>query len=376
MTSLRKTTRTADSTGDLHAGIDENGLGPLLGPLLVTGALAEVFPGADVPTAFAQLAARAGDSKALVDFHGSALGEAWARALLLREGRPAATPAALFDALLVEARDVREARCPSAAARQRCLHDDRPFDASDAAVEQALRDLEHLEKQGVRLRRFRAHSLCVAMLNDAFRSGVSRFSADLRAMELLLLDFHGTNGGPISAICGKVGGYEKYEPQFHHLATLPRTTLFEKREESRYEFGALSKAAPGSHPLGTVSFLRDADATAPLVGLASLVGKYLRDRMMRTIALYHLADATAVDPTILAAPSGYHDPVTKRFVAATAAARAATALPENCFLRAGKEEKPPKASNAKKGGSPKASLPLFTPPGTAEGGEETATKPR
>lgn len=362
MTSLRKTTGTADSPPTLHAGIDENGLGPLLGPLLVTGALAEVAPGADVPTAFSQLAARAGDSKALVDFHGSALGEAWARALLLRDGRPATSPAALFDALLLEARDVREARCPSAAARARCLQDDRPFDASDDAVEQASRDLEHLEKQGVRLLRFRAHSLCVAMLNGAFRSGVSRFSADLRAMELLLLDFHGANGGPISAICGKVGGYEKYEPQFHHLATLPRTTLFEKREESRYEFGARSSATPGTGPLGTVSFLRDADATAPLVGLASLVGKYLRDRMMRTIALYHLPEASTIDPTIVAAPSGYHDPVTKRFVAATAAARAATGLPEDCFLRAGKEEKPPKPTNAKKGGAPKASLPLFASP--------------
>src|SRR5207253_2696045 len=65
----------------VHVGVDENGLGPVLGPLLVTG-VAFRFTGPRPDS----LGALVGDSKALVSHDDPSLGEAWARAILSELG--------------------------------------------------------------------------------------------------------------------------------------------------------------------------------------------------------------------------------------------------------------------------------------------------
>jgi hypothetical protein len=62
--------------------------------------------------------------------------------------------------------------------------------------------------------------------------------------------------------------------------------------------------------------------------LASLVGKYFRELLMGRIARYWesaLGEAFG--------PSGYHDPVTERFVAATKQLRRQRRAPDDCFER-------------------------------------------
>ena len=80
--------------------------------------------------------------------------------------------------------------------------------------------------------------------------------------------------------------------------------------------------------MGQVAFLQVADATDPAVGLASLVGKYVRELSMHRIHL----DLRAHVPD-LAPASGYHDPVTTRYIAATALMRKARGVPDDCFER-------------------------------------------
>src|SRR5690606_28366082 len=66
-------------------GADENGLGPRLGPMVVTAVLARAAPGAEAiigKKPRGGLARRLGDSKGLVSHGDIALGEAWARALV------------------------------------------------------------------------------------------------------------------------------------------------------------------------------------------------------------------------------------------------------------------------------------------------------
>jgi ribonuclease HII len=77
-----------------------------------------------------------------------------------------------------------------------------------------------------------------------------------------------------------------------------------------------------------VAFVRDADDKHMLVSMASLVGKWVRDLLMARIVRYHREH----DPELPDA-SGYHDPVTSRFVAATRLARKKRALPDDCFER-------------------------------------------
>src|SRR5580692_7872160 len=69
----------------LRVGIDENGLGPRLGPLIVTAVHARTEGSGHRLVGRAphgELAKRLGDSKALIRFGDTALGEAWARAVL------------------------------------------------------------------------------------------------------------------------------------------------------------------------------------------------------------------------------------------------------------------------------------------------------
>src|SRR5947208_9884539 len=80
-------------------GVDENGLGARLGPLVVTAVLARVTEqGVRVISRRPpkRLAADLGDSKQLVSHRDVTLGEAWARALA---GADVAAPKDLFGAL-------------------------------------------------------------------------------------------------------------------------------------------------------------------------------------------------------------------------------------------------------------------------------------
>ena len=74
--------------------------------------------------------------------------------------------------------------------------------------------------------------------------------------------------------------------------------------------------------------MRDADDKHLLVSMASLVGKWARDLLMARVVRYHREDDADLPDA-----SGYHDPVTARFVAATRLSRKRRALPDDCFER-------------------------------------------
>ena len=91
-------------------------MGPRLGPLIVTSVLATVTPRARSSSRrvrAARSAKRIGDSKKLVAFDDSALGEAWARALAMRDGITARTPAELLAAVALDDAGALQAPCPS-----------------------------------------------------------------------------------------------------------------------------------------------------------------------------------------------------------------------------------------------------------------------
>jgi ribonuclease HII len=155
-------------------------------------------------------------------------------------------------------------------------------------------------------------------LNEAAARGESRFDVDLHTMERLALDARDRAACDIEATCGKVGGYDRYSDAFGPLGGRLHAVVVEGRARSEYAF-------PG---FGRIAFVRDADAKHALVAMASLVGKWVRDLMMRRIVRYHRDG----DPELPLA-SGYHDPVTARFVDATALARKRRKLPDDCFER-------------------------------------------
>jgi ribonuclease HII len=301
-----------------HIGVDENGLGSRLGPLIVTAVLAEAdesgerFLSRKLPK---RMREDLDDSKRLMSHTDVGIGEAWARALI---GDQARSPAELFERLSLEGSSKLREPCPKAAHAQ-CWTSQR--ETFGATIDQCARATEHLAtftKRGVRIVEVRTSVVCTQQLNVNRDRGINRFVSDLHAMERLVLKLRDSAGAPVHAVCGKVGGIGEYAKFFGPLAGWLHATIEEGQAESAYQFPNL----------GRLRFVRDADAHAPLVMLASLVGKYVRELFMSRIAAHYPAPVAGTPR-----PSGYHDPVTAAFVERTLLVRQKRRMPDRCFER-------------------------------------------
>lgn len=310
-------------------GLDENGLGPRLGPMIVTAAWAHVdergarFLSRKLPQALSQ---DLNDSKALVSCRDVSIAEAWARGIATQaSGVTPQTPNELLALLCLEDQQSLKRDCPSSTVSQCWGHQHEGFTASDEQMSRVSKHLQSLSQRGVDVRGVRAEVVCTGRLNRLKGEGVHRFMADLHAMERLILHFRAESTEPLVATCGKVGGIGKYAPFFGPLQGRLHVALEESQAQSCYRFPEL----------GELRFVRDADASDPLVMLASLVGKYVRELLMHRIAHYYEADWGADSPS----PSGYHDPVTARFVSETSKKRRELAIVQDCFERRPVEKK-------------------------------------
>jgi ribonuclease HII len=310
-----------------HIGADENGLGPRLGPMVVTAVLAKVAPGAEKiigKKPRGKLAERLGDSKGLVAHGDCALAEAWARVLAARgAGRhaDATTPDRLLDAVSLDERGELTSLCPEHVATQCWRTDGEGFASGEeiaAMMRDVARDLDRLARRGIEVVAVRSIVVCNKRLNAAVDEGKSRFVVDLHTMERLVLAMRDMAGQQVTAVCGKVGGFGQYGKVFGPLGGRLHAIIEESRSKSAYRF-------PG---IGDIAFVMDGDASNILVGMASLVGKYVRELMMSRI-VHHYRSEDASLPIV----SGYHDPITSSFIVATQALRKRQRVPKDCFER-------------------------------------------
>jgi ribonuclease HII len=306
----------------ITVGIDENGLGPRLGPLVVTAVTARVDGGGHKRVHTrprGSLRARLGDSKRLVRYGDSALGEAWARAIIQRMGgEQPESPEGLVRSLSLDDAETLRAPCPEGHIEQCWGLGEEAFTAESQLVADVDRDLAKLEAWGISVLRATCVVACVRRLNEGVARGLTRFHLDLHAMERLVLDTRDRAGADVIATCGKVGGFDYYSTAFGPMNGRLHAVAEEGRARSEY-------FVPG---VGTIAFVRDAEDKHLLVGMASLIGKWVRDLLMARIVRYH----RGLDPNLPNA-SGYHDPVTTRFVDATRLARKHRELPDDCFER-------------------------------------------
>ncbi len=300
-------------------GADENGLGARLGPLVVTAVLARVDASGARTLARRlpkRIAADLDDSKRLVAHGNVALGEAWARVL----AAPSATRADdVLDSLLLEGREALRRPCPKGVAAQCWASAGDDLSAPEDMLARVTRHLETLRGKGVEVCSVRSSVTCTRLLNDAKAEGLTRFSVDLHAMERLVLTLRAEAGADVHATCGKVGGIGEYSRFFGPLSDRLHAIIAEKRPHSAYRF-------PG---LGELHFIQDADAKDPLVMLASLVGKWVRELLMARIVRFYANGDDEVHA------SGYNDPVSARFVKSTRLARRKRSVPDTCFERVG-----------------------------------------
>lgn len=119
----------------------------------------------------------------------------------------------------------------------------------------------------------------------------------------------------ILAICGKVGATRYYLPWFKKNEFNHVVALKEHPDCSQYQ---LSKRT-------TVCFIKDADSLHLPVAVASMIGKYIREIEMHHINTLLLPNQRPV--------SGYRDTRSKSFIQSTQSKRKKIGLPDRCFLR-------------------------------------------
>jgi ribonuclease HII len=378
------------------AGLDENGLGPLLGPLVTTAVYGVSADAAGKAKALGPPGKRMtkvlGDSKTMVRFGDSMLGADWARAIGAAEVRAGAQvepllptslqpkpmhngvkntvqDARVLDSLLLDAPAMMKRRCPpghetqcwgerpiEVALEEQSSNDDHEATLASkrgqakasvsAAVSTVAKDiaktLAKLQAQGVTLLGARVVVTCTNELNQLQDAGVSRLHANLRAMERLIL--HGVELAAerriddelLAPLPGDV--VRKLEPEFvcGKVGGLMRyePAFFHLAPHLKTVMGEVrQESAYHIQNVGLVRFLQDAEDQVLLIALASLIGKWVRDTWMERIAAFHGMREQAATGHVLPLVSGYHDPKTLAFVEATAATRRKHEFLDVCFAR-------------------------------------------
>ncbi|MCB9618653.1 MAG: hypothetical protein H6724_04270 [Sandaracinus sp.] len=300
-------------------GVDENGLGPRLGPLVATAATIEVARYDAEKLREVGDTLGIGDSKRHSAFGKMKHAEGLALALATpKGGKPPTDADDLLAALSLDGILALRSPCPDPITARPCWETRLPLPAFGGDVETGRALLAELKGAGVKLRRVRTTLACAGVLNAWLASGRTKLTLDLHLFERLILDARGATRGPVHAICGMVGGLRRYAP---HLGGLGAVSIVEEvKGASRYEVPKL----------GRVDFEVKSDDRHLPVGLASMVGKYVREvAMARLVGWYRAQDDS------LPAASGYHDPVTRSFVEGTAALRKKLPVADACFERRG-----------------------------------------
>lgn len=299
-------------------GVDENGLGPLLGPLTSTAVRLDV---ADYDARLWRrrgLRLGLGDSKSVAGFGAMSHCESVALALVERAtGTLPHDVDALLDLVAEGGTASLTTPCPSRT-RAHCWDAPLALPAWGGDVAVGRRALDRLEKHGARVAFARTVVSCVHVLNTHHARGRNKLLVNLAAFERLVLAARATSSEDVLAICGMIGGLRFYGDRFSHfmLAAL----IEEARRESRYWVPRV----------GEVRFVVDADDGHLPVALASMLGKYVRELLVeRQSRFYRGHDAT------LESASGYHDPVTRRFVAQSERLRKRLGIADQCFERDG-----------------------------------------
>jgi ribonuclease HII len=298
-------------------GVDENGLGPRLGPLIATAAVFEVDGYRRAEHSALGQSLGVYDSKATSGFGKMAAVEGIALALFERlHGRLPRDADQLLDSVCWEDTGTLRARCPTGSQAQ-CWSAPVELPAFGGRVDLGRQVLERLWQANIRIRSVRSAVVCSNLLNAEVSRLGSKLLVDLSLFERLMLEARSILPQDIEAFCGKVGGIDKYTVYFRHL------TGYAIEEQAR------ARSCYRVAGLGRVAFEIDADARHLPVGLASMVGKYLRELLMERQNRFYLA----CDPG-LQRVSGYRDRLTADFVARTRLLRRKLGIADQCFERA------------------------------------------
>jgi len=304
----------------LVMGVDENGLGPRLGPLVATSLALRIPRYERSALCERGLALGLTDSKETGGFGRMGFIESVALALVKRVTSELPDSADTFlDLVSPGSRRRLRARCPDASTAGQCwaVNLRLPAFGGDVSYGEALLD-RLVGRSSLQIVDVQSRVACAGMLNAKLAAGANKLAVDLELFEDLICAVQDRHGSALLAVCGMIGGLRDYASRFSRFEPQVVRPLTGRRGQRRY-------AVEG---VGEVRFEVDADARHLPVALASIVGKYLREVCMRRIGEFYQRENTH-----LKLASGYHDPVTTRFIDATEASRREMGIAPGCFRR-------------------------------------------
>jgi ribonuclease HII len=333
-------TRRAAQPSPIRIGLDEAGLGPTLGPLVIGSFATREHETGDVDelrTRLAEIVAEppardgrleVGDSKAIhTGAHKLARLERTALATLAAmQGELPRSVAELFARVLVTE---HEQPIDRSAPWWRMLDEALPLAcAADELLELGARLRSVAERRGVELLDYRADLLDAARINreldDEHRraEGTKNTWSTHAVLRLAVLRRQALGGGPTTIACDMAGGRRSYAGALRRAFALPEpapsgqlgllaplhagerdviTVLAEARDACRYRLELDAPLALG--------FFVGGDRLDPRISWASILAKYLRELLLRPFNRYFAARVPGLRPT-----AGYPEDA-KRFIA-------------------------------------------------------------
>ncbi|MGB5348195.1 MAG: hypothetical protein WBN10_01255 [Polyangiales bacterium] len=304
----------------LVMGVDENGLGPRLGPLVATSVVLETSRYGRAALCKRGLGLGLTDSKETGGFGRMAFTESVALALVERGvGRLPTSADDFLDRVAPTSRPRLRACCPDEATARQCWAVDPSLPMFGGNVADGRRLLDQLiGRSNLRIVEVRSRVACAGLLNAKLLDGINKLAVDLELFEDLIVSVCVRQDSPLLVLCGMIGGIRDYASRFGRFDSNRVEALANRDGQRRY-------AVDG---VGELRFEVDADARHLPVALASIVGKYVREVCMHRIGEFYRNDLPG-----LALASGYHDPVTTRFIETTEPSRRRLGIAPDCFRR-------------------------------------------
>lgn len=304
----------------LVTGVDENGLGPRLGPLVATALTLEITRYSRAALQARGLRLGLTDSKDTGGFGRMAFTESIALGLLQHvQGSLPPSADALLRTVFPGVIGALRGCCPDDSTAAQCWGVDvalPAFGGDPALGVDRIRRL--VGRSSLRLVGVESRVACAGLLNSEAAAGRNKLEIDLRLFEELIDDAAMSPSPSRLVICGMIGGIRDYRRRFSRFDVSGVQALPSRRGQRRYEVPRV----------GEVRFEVDADARHLPVALASIVGKYVREVCMLRIGAFYRRQQPG-----LRLASGYHDPVTTQFIRETEPARHRLGVVEDCFRR-------------------------------------------
>lgn len=259
-------------------GIDENGFGPILGPLVITGVIAEKE---------IEFSEKIKDSKEIyrkvTDF--SKIEEVAILFFYILKKRFPLSPFEIYKTLVETKCNFEENICEKNIPTE--------FTVSKTEIFDKYRDLmKNLNK----IKEIKSKIVCPYFFNQFIRKN-SKFILNLSKFCEIIKEFE--NYRNVKYFCGKIGFFYHYYPYLlyffpeHEIKILCENTNFSKylilKDNVEFEIG----------------FYKDVEKVSPVAAISSIIGKYIREIVMESIR-----KSLQINKKI----SGYRDKKTKNYL--------------------------------------------------------------